>query len=227
MPKISGRTLAEHRANTRRALFDALAKLMAERGFDAVSMSDLAIEAGIGRTAIYNHFADKESLLLAFVDEEFGEYLRKIEESLETTDEPTTRLRLFVRSQLLAERQYLAAPGPPLKDVISTESAQRIRHHVHESSKLLGQILRDCIEAGVIPPQDVHLTVQLVNGTITGRRVPKVEPERSAFFETTERFVLQACGATLGPVLPDIGPIPAPRECESESPAPHSPHQFS
>lgn len=75
MPKIIGATIAEHREVTRTRLFDALAHLMATRGFDAITLADIATEAGVGRTAVYNHFADKEALLIEFIEHETTQYL--------------------------------------------------------------------------------------------------------------------------------------------------------
>ncbi|HEY5555152.1 MAG TPA: helix-turn-helix domain-containing protein, partial [Cellulomonas sp.] len=67
MPKIIGGSLHEHREQTRRRLFAALSALMADRGFDVITLADVAAAADIGRTAVYNHFPDKESLLVAFI----------------------------------------------------------------------------------------------------------------------------------------------------------------
>lgn len=210
MPKIMGSSILEHREHTRRALFDALSSLMRERGFDAVSMSDLAARAGIGRTAIYNHFTDKEDLLLAFVEDEMSGYLDRVHHMLEEHSEPLDQLRIYVRSQLLAERTYLMSPGPPLKDVITPATGHRLRQHVVQSSELLREILSEAIEAGVLPEQDISLCIQLVNGTLTGRRVPREEPARTAFFHATELFIIRALGAEVPEELPDLGPIPPP-----------------
>ena len=72
MPKILGSSLAEHRERTRTALFQALSELMSQRSFDKITLSDVANHAGVGRTAVYNHFVDKEDLLLAFMEHEAG-----------------------------------------------------------------------------------------------------------------------------------------------------------
>ena len=74
MQKIMGSSLAEHRERTRTALFDALSELMTKRSFDKITLSDVAAHAGVGRTAVYNHFADKEDLLLAFMEHETARY---------------------------------------------------------------------------------------------------------------------------------------------------------
>jgi AcrR family transcriptional regulator len=51
------------KAERRELLVRAASHLFAERGFRAVSLEDLAAEAGVSGPAVYRHFASKESLL--------------------------------------------------------------------------------------------------------------------------------------------------------------------
>ena len=51
------------KAERRRQLVRAATRLFAERGFRAVSMEDLAADAGVSGPAVYRHFASKEALL--------------------------------------------------------------------------------------------------------------------------------------------------------------------
>ena len=97
MPKILGSSLAEHRERTRTALFQALSELMSQRSFDKITLSDVANHAGVGRTAVYNHFADKEDLLLAFMEHEAGRYAEELSRALAGTEDPIDRLRIYVR----------------------------------------------------------------------------------------------------------------------------------
>lgn len=54
---------------SKRALRAALIGLMEERGLDAVSVNDLCARADLNRGTFYNHFRDKEDLLVALEDE--------------------------------------------------------------------------------------------------------------------------------------------------------------
>jgi AcrR family transcriptional regulator len=51
------------KAERRLRLVRAASRLFAERGFRAVSMEDLAAEAGVSGPAVYRHFVSKEALL--------------------------------------------------------------------------------------------------------------------------------------------------------------------
>lgn len=48
---------------TRRLLQDALLSLMAERGYESVTVQDIIDRADVGRATFYAHFADKRTLL--------------------------------------------------------------------------------------------------------------------------------------------------------------------
>lgn len=195
MPKIIGGSLHEHRAQTRQKLFAALSTLMADRGFDAITLADIAAAAGIGRTAVYNHFPDKESLLVGFITHETEEYVATLERSLEDIGEPVEQLREYVRAQTRLKRVYHLAPGPDLRSVLSRATQMRVREHVHLVEQILRRVLTEGIECGAFPPQDLETTVPLVNACLSGRGVPDDGPERDAAIEATVTFVLRAVGA--------------------------------
>lgn len=54
-------------ARTRASLLESGRKLFAERPFDAVAIDDIVHEAGVAKGTFYNHFDDKDALLVAIV----------------------------------------------------------------------------------------------------------------------------------------------------------------
>lgn len=52
------------KADRRKQLLMAAAKLIAERGYNGVRLEDIGAEAGISGPAIYRHFPNKEALLV-------------------------------------------------------------------------------------------------------------------------------------------------------------------
>jgi AcrR family transcriptional regulator len=195
MPKIIGGSLHEHREQTRQKLFAALSTLMAEQGFDAITLADIAHAAGVGRTAVYNHFPDKESLLLGFITHETEQYTATLQRALDDIDDPVEQLRAYVRAQAQLKRVYHVAPGPELRTVLSRGTQARVREHVVVVEQLLRQILVAGVASGAFPEQDLDVTVPLVNACLSGRGVAEDGPARERAIAQTEDFVLRAVGA--------------------------------
>ncbi|WP_448062576.1 TetR/AcrR family transcriptional regulator [Cellulomonas hominis] len=195
MPKIIGGSLHEHREQTRLRLFEALSTLMAEQGFDAITLADIAAAAGVGRTAVYNHFPDKESLLVGFITFETEQYVLGLERSLQDIEDPTEQLSTYIRAQSELKQEYHLAPGPDLRSVLSRGTQQRVREHVVLVGQVLRRILAAGIESGAFPEQDIDTTVPLVNACLTSRSLPDSGPAREQAIEATVVFVLRAVGA--------------------------------
>lgn len=100
MPRIAAPTIAEHRAQTYEALLVAVAELIVEHGFEAISMGDIARRAGISRTAIYNYAPDKAALLIAAADRGATE-LRSAIEAVAADEDRSVAERLDAIVRLL------------------------------------------------------------------------------------------------------------------------------
>lgn len=66
----------QRKAETRQAISDVATELIIRRGFEAVSMSDIAEAAGVSRKTVFNYFASKEDLVFDR-DEEARALLRE------------------------------------------------------------------------------------------------------------------------------------------------------
>ena len=62
---------------TRQMLDQAFVELLAEKGFDAVSVQDVTARAGVNRATFYAHFQDKFALLDYSIRESFREEIKK------------------------------------------------------------------------------------------------------------------------------------------------------
>ncbi|MGW4471303.1 TetR/AcrR family transcriptional regulator [Nonomuraea sp. NPDC004354] len=54
---------------TRRAVQDALVALILEKGYSAVTVTDIINRADVGRSTFYSHFADKQDVLVSNIEE--------------------------------------------------------------------------------------------------------------------------------------------------------------
>jgi AcrR family transcriptional regulator len=60
-----------HHGNLRRALLDEALAAIRTEGVDGVTLREIGARAGVSRTALYRHFADKRALLAAVATEGF------------------------------------------------------------------------------------------------------------------------------------------------------------
>jgi AcrR family transcriptional regulator len=67
------RRTREQMAQTRQSIIDAATELFAEHGFANTQIAQIADNAGIGISAFYSQFRDKEELFLLIVAQMFGE----------------------------------------------------------------------------------------------------------------------------------------------------------
>jgi AcrR family transcriptional regulator len=70
--RASQRQLDPRVIRTRALLRDAFVSLILERGYDVISIQDIADRAGLRRATFYLNYKDKEELLTAILDEMIG-----------------------------------------------------------------------------------------------------------------------------------------------------------
>jgi AcrR family transcriptional regulator len=89
------------RARSRGRIHQAALRLFAERGAEAVSVSDLAAAAGIARGTIYNNVDAPEDLFIEVASGLADDMIARTEATMAGLDDPAARiatgLRLFVR----------------------------------------------------------------------------------------------------------------------------------
>jgi len=63
---------------TRQQILDSARHNFLEFGYPEVSLGDIAMDAGIGRTTLYEYFPDKEAVLIELVNDELPELVEEI-----------------------------------------------------------------------------------------------------------------------------------------------------
>ena len=196
MPKIIGESLASHRELTRARLFEALGSLMGEQSFESITMSQIAERACVGRTAVYNHFADKEVLLLAYMREVTGEFARVLTQRLEAEPDPLMRLRIYIRSHLQMIGRYHVKAGMGLRRHMSGQGASHLHDHAGVVGEVLIGILDEAMERGLIAEQNTLGAVHLIHATLQGQRLPQDPEHRESALTLVETFILRGLGAS-------------------------------
>ncbi|WP_103961213.1 TetR/AcrR family transcriptional regulator [Nonomuraea solani] len=202
MPRISAATIGEHRAQTRDRILQAVSRLSRVQGIDAISLTDVAGEAGITRTVLYNYFPDKAALLLAFTERVTQYFIDSYERELPAGASPAERLRGFIRLQLDG---LLAHPHPGAADLsaaLGPDAYQRLAEHVAPMQRVLIDILESGIAAGDFRVLDVAATARMILAVLGAERLPLISGDVTveAAGELVSEFVLRALGS--GPDAP-------------------------
>lgn len=187
MPRISAATIGEHRAQTVDRILQAVSRLAREHGIDAISMTDVAGEAGITRTVLYNYFPDKAALLLGFTERVTHYFIESYERELPADASPADRLRAFVRLQLAG---LLAHPHPGAADLSATlgpDAYQQLADHVAPMQRILVDILDSGVSSGDFRALETAATARMIMAVIGAERVPLISG--SVTVEAAEELV--------------------------------------
>lgn len=186
MPRIAADSVKAHRDYIHGRVYEAFAELMGERSFDAITMAAVAERAGLGRTAIYHHFPDKEAVLIGFAGHMTDGYLAELDELLSGETDPAEQLRIYVRHRIDAGARFHMGLGPTIVGSLSPAARLEIRDHILAVEAVLRSILERGREQGVFVVDDLDSTLSLLHATLSPRHIPAA---------AVESFVLRAVGA--------------------------------
>lgn len=94
------------RLATRQKISDIASRLFVERGFDQVTVDQIAEAADVARMTVFNHFSRKEDIFFD-LDEEAREDLLAALQKKDARTSPIEALRLFARWAIAEQRPYL------------------------------------------------------------------------------------------------------------------------
>lgn len=151
------------------AIVTAVNRLLAEKGFDLMTVDQVAAEVGIAKASLYKHFPSKEALAAAAM-------VRVMEQGLKVVDEQAVRDGVSVLERLKAVarwalRTQLAGQMPTLPSQNSSLRAElavnaRYMELLMELSDKLGAWIVEAQRDGVLDPA---LPAELVLYTLYAR----------------------------------------------------------
>lgn len=199
MPKVEGGSLAAHRELTLRRIYDALRTLLYERGYDALTLADVAEGSGLARTAMYNYFADKEALLVGYATHETEAFVARLDAELRPLDNPVDQLRTYLRLQLEYFSGNHLPPGPTLRLLLPEAAADEVLAHVGVLEERLHHIVRVGRDRRYLQAEDLDATVAMISAVVSRASAEGLDDAtRQGAVEATESFVLRAVGARFG-----------------------------
>lgn len=161
----------------REQLAAAALRILADRGFAALTAKNLGNEVGITDGAVFKHFSDKEAIVEAAIDM-FEELLRI--PAISNTIPPMERLRTFFvgRLSLMRDRPEILelAFTRRLESAEGAPGVARVRRTMHSSITFIRTCLREAQRRGEIGTRASAVVLTwMVQGVLQGsarRRSP-------------------------------------------------------
>lgn len=155
------------RLATRQGISNAATRLFWERGFDQVTVDEIAAAADVGRMTVFNHFRRKEDMFFDR-DEEGREVLREALHRRDPRVVPIETLRLLAH-QLVAQQspytRFSAESQSFIKTIEGSETLKaRARAIRDEIAQVVAAALAECVGRAPDDPA-AHLAASLLLAT--------------------------------------------------------------
>lgn len=155
------------RLATRRAISHVADRLFQERGFDNVTVDEIAAAADVGRMTVFNHFARKEDMFFDR-DEEGRETLRDALRQRDPDIAPVEALRLLAHRLVAERRPYVEFSERSQGFIRTVEGSETLKARARAIRDELAQVvtlaLSECVERDPSDP-DASLAANLLMAT--------------------------------------------------------------
>lgn len=164
----------------RQTISDAATALFLQRGFDQVTVDEIAAAADVSRMTVFNHFARKEDMFFDLNDlgrQDLRDAFKHVGHDLNVT--PLEALRLFVHQAVAEQRPYtrfVAGSEKFVETIMASEALKaRARAIRDELTETLAVALSEAAGLGA-PDLNANLAAALILSTwgvafIEGQRV--------------------------------------------------------
>ncbi|NWK79862.1 TetR/AcrR family transcriptional regulator [Aquitalea sp. LB_tupeE] len=142
-------------------VLDATTRLLASKGFDLMTMDDVAGEAGISKPSLYKHFKSKEDLatevMIRLLDGAL-EYLAALDASLSSKDRLGSLLEWALRVRLQGGLPFLPSASPQVKEMLTRSIRYVTRvYKLHKQMQALVEAAKTAGDIRTDLPTDVIL----------------------------------------------------------------------
>jgi AcrR family transcriptional regulator len=211
VPRIDAPTIAQHRAQRRRALLDAARALLVENPHRTLTLAAVASRAGLPRSSTYEYFPSGRELLLELVEEVLPNWSRRVTTAMAAADTPGGKVLAYATAnlRLVAEGEHALATALVQSVPGEQVSASTQRMHDQMSQPLSAALA----ELGLAEPD---VTAKLISAVVyTASRMIEAQSEATAIEARVHEF--------LAPFLLGHANAAAPDSAPPKATAPRSP----
>ncbi|RGE23800.1 TetR/AcrR family transcriptional regulator [Leucobacter sp. wl10] len=194
-PDLASRTFTE---NARRAqIITAAITTVNEIGYHRASLSEIAVRAGVAKSAIVYYFGARDRLLLSVVDQVFTDLGQEVAQVILAETNPVTQLKAYLRAYLNYVGSHRAEVTAGIEIVVAHRTEDGTPLYLtgtEEDSRIIRDILAGGMDAGVFRQMPLSVAVSIVEAVLDVG-VTEVQRDRSVdltpFVDETVAFVLQ------------------------------------
>lgn len=190
------RTRGSSGPKTLAAIREAGLDLIYKRGFDAMTLRDLAARVGLQPGSLYNHIANKQDLLFDLIHNHMVTLLARIDADLDGIDDPTARLKAFIAFHLTyhIERKREVFIGSAELRSLTPKNRKRIVDLRRAYEDRLCAILESGVRKKKFRVGDIRVGAYAILAMLTGICTwydPKGRIDREALIEIHTKLVLE------------------------------------
>lgn len=160
---------ARRRPSRRDEILRVFARHVAEHGFERTNFGDVAGELGISKGTIVHHFGTKNAMLAELQ----GEYMRRRRQEAESllrhTEGPDEQLAAlvyaFVYYQVIDRTATIAFQREVVR-LLDDDSLHSVRNQRADYRRLVRDVIREGIEAGLFRPCDADIISLSIFGSV-------------------------------------------------------------
>lgn len=161
---------ATDKQDKRQVLMDTAERLFAERGFEAVSVRELAAEAGVNLAMVSYYFGSKEGLFEAIIESKIPRTRYALEHLVKSDLTPWEKLSQTIDiyvDKMLSTRNFSRVIMREMSLQQRPEFVEKITNQIRLNMEIIRGFLREGMEKGHFRYVDEELTLATIFGTIS------------------------------------------------------------
>jgi AcrR family transcriptional regulator len=148
VPKLWNETIEAHRREVGDAILDSTVALVAKHGLRGVTMSRIAVKAGIGRATLYKYFPDVEAILLTWHERQIAGHLEQLAALRDQAGDPDERLKAVLETYALIRHEH---HGTELAAALHRgHGAEHVSQAHQRLTSIIRELLTECVRGGTV-----------------------------------------------------------------------------
>ena len=156
--------------STARRIMRSALKLFGRKGYGAVGIREIALDAGVSTAALYHYMRTKEDLLVALMTDRLQRISAAVRAALEDLPEPERQLVAAVRVHIISHGRFPEGVVDEEVRSLSPQTRPRIVALRDEYEELWDRVLQAGVDGGVFDLKSTRLArlalLEMCNGVV-------------------------------------------------------------